>query len=81
MTVSLMYSTGGGRSGTFVAVDRLLQHIKSHDWVDVYNTVHEMLQHRCHMVQKEVREVKLLCAICHRAAIISNYTFATGSAV
>ncbi|KAI0238098.1 hypothetical protein LSAT2_011273, partial [Lamellibrachia satsuma] len=50
-----MYSTGAGRSGTFVVVDRLLQHIKSHDWVDVYNTVHEMLQHRCHMVQNEVR--------------------------
>ncbi|KAI0219782.1 hypothetical protein LSAT2_028690 [Lamellibrachia satsuma] len=62
-------STGAGRSGTFVAVDRLLQHIKSHDWVDVYNTVHEMLQHRCHAVQNEA-QYKCIYQCLHHAVIV-----------
>ncbi|KAK2159497.1 hypothetical protein NP493_1713g00001 [Ridgeia piscesae] len=57
-------NTGAGRSGTFVAVDRLLQHIMKHDWVDIYHTVHEMLQHRHQLVQTEVRPLATYFVYC-----------------
>ncbi|KAK2162069.1 hypothetical protein NP493_1546g00012 [Ridgeia piscesae] len=47
-------STGCGRSGTFVALDRLLQHIGKHDWCDVFGTVCDMRTHRCHMIWNQV---------------------------
>ena len=43
-----------GRTGTFIAVDRLLQHIRDHDDVDVYSTILDMRNYRCNMVQTEV---------------------------
>ena len=49
------YSAGVGRSGTFIVLDRLLQHIEEHDWVDIYNMVYEMRLYRNMMVQTEVR--------------------------
>ena len=50
------YSAGVGRSGTFIVVDRLLQHIDhtSSDVLDIYSLVHEMRRFRCWMVQTEV---------------------------
>ena len=48
------YSAGVGRTGTYVAVDRLLQHIQDHDDIDIYNLVLEMRNYRCRMVQTEV---------------------------
>ncbi|KAI0214371.1 Tyrosine-protein phosphatase 10D [Lamellibrachia satsuma] len=46
-------SSGVAQTGTFVALDRLLQHIEKHDWVDVYSTVCEMRQYRRFMVRHE----------------------------
>lgn len=46
-------SAGVGRSGTFIALDRILQHIQTHDTVDIFNIVCEMRRERCHMVQNE----------------------------
>ncbi|KAK2162995.1 hypothetical protein NP493_1493g00006 [Ridgeia piscesae] len=46
-------SSGVDQTGTFVALDRLMQHIENHGWVDVYGTVSEMRQYRCNMVQTE----------------------------
>lgn len=46
-------SAGVGRTGTFIAVDRLLQHIRDHDDVDVYSTILDMRNYRCNMVQTE----------------------------
>ncbi|XP_064610244.1 tyrosine-protein phosphatase 10D-like isoform X2 [Liolophura sinensis] len=46
-------SAGVGRSGTFIALDRLLQHIQHNDWVDPYGIVYEMRCQRVWMVQTE----------------------------
>ncbi|XP_053396964.1 receptor-type tyrosine-protein phosphatase O-like [Mercenaria mercenaria] len=46
-------SAGVGRTGTFIAVDYLLQHIKDHDEVDIFSLVLEMRNHRLSMVQTE----------------------------
>lgn len=50
-------SAGVGRSGTFIAIDRLLQYIQLGRPVDVFGIVNEMRMERCHMVQNEVRGV------------------------
>ncbi len=50
-------SAGVGRSGCFIALDTLLQHIKDHDWVDIFGLACEMRQHRNHMIQTEVRHI------------------------
>jgi hypothetical protein len=42
-----------GRSGTFIALDRLVQCIEHGHAIDVFGTVHEMRLERCHMVQNE----------------------------
>lgn len=46
-------SAGVGRSGTFIALDRILQHIRNHNTVDIFSIVCEMRRERCHMVQNE----------------------------
>ena len=51
------FSAGVGRSGTFIAIDRLLQYIQLGRPVDVFGIVNEMRMERCHMVQNEVRGV------------------------
>ncbi|KAK0395485.1 hypothetical protein QR680_001299 [Steinernema hermaphroditum] len=46
-------SAGVGRSGTFIALDRLVQTIPLNKPLDVFGVVHEMRMERCHMVQNE----------------------------
>ena len=48
------FSAGVGRSGTFVVLDTLLQRIKTHDTVDIFNAVTELRKDRVWMVQTEV---------------------------
>ena len=48
------YSAGVGRSGTFIALDRLLQDILDNDIIDIFNVVSEMRKERVWMVQTEV---------------------------
>ncbi|XP_033887953.2 receptor-type tyrosine-protein phosphatase O-like isoform X1 [Acipenser ruthenus] len=50
-------SAGVGRTGTFIALDRLLQHIREHDFVDILGLVSEMRSHRLSMVQTEEQYV------------------------
>ncbi|XP_052244008.1 receptor-type tyrosine-protein phosphatase S-like [Dreissena polymorpha] len=50
-------SDGVGRTGTYIAVDHLLQHIRGHDDVDIYQLVLDMREHRCNMVQTEAQFV------------------------
>lgn len=47
-------SAGVGRTGTFIALDRLLQHIRDHEFVDILGLVSEMRSYRMSMVQTEV---------------------------
>jgi len=46
-------SAGVGRSGTFIALDRLIQLMQCQDFIDVFGVVHEMRRERVWMVQTE----------------------------
>ncbi|RXN09470.1 receptor-type tyrosine- phosphatase beta [Labeo rohita] len=46
-------SAGVGRTGTFIALDRVLQQLDTRDTVDVYSVVFDLRLHRTHMVQTE----------------------------
>ncbi|KAG2460441.1 PTPRB phosphatase, partial [Polypterus senegalus] len=46
-------SAGVGRTGTFIALDRVLQQLDTKDTVDIYGTVFDLRLHRAHMVQTE----------------------------
>uniref|UniRef100_A0A3B3TP75 protein-tyrosine-phosphatase n=1 Tax=Poecilia latipinna TaxID=48699 RepID=A0A3B3TP75_9TELE len=48
-------SAGVGRTGTFVALDRVLQQLDSKGGIDLYGCVFDLRLHRQHMVQTEVR--------------------------
>ncbi|XP_077356366.1 receptor-type tyrosine-protein phosphatase O isoform X2 [Festucalex cinctus] len=50
-------SAGVGRTGTFMALDRLMQHIREHEFVDILGMVSEMRSHRLSMVQTEEQYV------------------------
>ncbi|XP_062238285.1 receptor-type tyrosine-protein phosphatase O isoform X1 [Platichthys flesus] len=50
-------SAGVGRTGTFMALDRLMQHIREHEFADVLGLVSEMRSHRLSMVQTEEQYV------------------------
>ena len=49
------YSAGVGRTGTFVALLRLLQQLEEEQMVDVFNTVYILRLHRPLMIQTPVR--------------------------
>ncbi|KAM3608908.1 uncharacterized protein V6R79_006653 [Siganus canaliculatus] len=44
-------SAGVGRTGVFIALDHLIQHIRDHDFVDIYGLVAELRSERMCMVQ------------------------------
>ncbi|XP_075611086.1 receptor-type tyrosine-protein phosphatase eta isoform X6 [Balearica regulorum gibbericeps] len=46
-------SAGVGRTGTFIAIDRLIQQIEMENTVDVYGVVYDLRMHRPLMVQTE----------------------------
>lgn len=50
-------SAGVGRTGTFILVDRLLQHIRSRGMIDIFGVVLEMRHYRCNMIQTEAQYV------------------------
>ncbi|XP_006859617.1 PREDICTED: receptor-type tyrosine-protein phosphatase beta-like isoform X2 [Chrysochloris asiatica] len=52
-------SAGVGRTGTFIALDRILQQLDSKDSVDIYEAVNDLRLHRVHMVQTECQYVYL----------------------
>lgn len=47
-------SAGVGRTGTFIAIDRLIFHMERDNEVDVNGIVHDLRMHRPLMVQTEV---------------------------
>ncbi|XP_075281348.1 receptor-type tyrosine-protein phosphatase eta [Opisthocomus hoazin] len=52
-------SAGVGRTGTFIAIDRLIQQIEMENTVDVYGVVYDLRMHRPLMVQTEDQYVFL----------------------
>ncbi|XP_070535296.1 receptor-type tyrosine-protein phosphatase H-like isoform X2 [Ptychodera flava] len=46
-------SAGVGRTGTFIALDTLIQHMRDHDYVDIYGIAYKMREHRSFMIQTE----------------------------
>lgn len=52
-------SAGVGRTGTFVAIDRLIYQIENENTVDVYGIVYDLRMHRPLMVQTEDQYVFL----------------------
>ncbi|XP_070574627.1 receptor-type tyrosine-protein phosphatase beta-like [Ptychodera flava] len=50
-------SAGVGRTGTFIALDRLIQHMRDNDYVDIYGIACEMRMHRMYMIQTESQYV------------------------
>ncbi|XP_031688971.1 receptor-type tyrosine-protein phosphatase beta isoform X5 [Oncorhynchus kisutch] len=57
-------SAGVGRTGTFIAIDRLIFQIERDSMVDVYGTIHDLRMHRPLMVQTEDQYLFLnQCAI------------------
>ncbi|XP_077309608.1 receptor-type tyrosine-protein phosphatase eta isoform X3 [Lithobates pipiens] len=57
-------SAGVGRTGTLIALDRIIKHIEAEDKVDVYGVVYDLRMHRDLMVQTESQYVFLnQCAL------------------
>uniref|UniRef100_A0A3B4UGK1 Protein tyrosine phosphatase receptor type Q n=1 Tax=Seriola dumerili TaxID=41447 RepID=A0A3B4UGK1_SERDU len=50
-TIVIHCSAGVGRTGVFIALDHLIQHVRDHDFVDIYGLVAELRSERMCMVQ------------------------------
>ena len=63
-------SAGVGRSGTFIALDRILQGIRKYDVVDIFGIVYEMRKERVWMVQTEQQYICIhqVCSLLYAAA-------------
>ncbi|XP_066591516.1 receptor-type tyrosine-protein phosphatase H [Prorops nasuta] len=48
-------SAGIGRTGTLIAIDILLQHLRDNRKLDVFGTVYRLRHHRINMVQRETQ--------------------------
>ncbi|KAL3882797.1 hypothetical protein ACJMK2_029104 [Sinanodonta woodiana] len=46
-------SAGVGRTGTYIAIDYLMQFVQNHNEIDIFNFVYQMRDQRCNMVQTE----------------------------
>lgn len=55
-------SAGVGRTGVYIALDHLTQHVNDHDFVDIYGLVAELRSERMCMVQNLVRRVFEFCS-------------------
>uniref|UniRef100_A0A3Q2DQM6 protein-tyrosine-phosphatase n=1 Tax=Cyprinodon variegatus TaxID=28743 RepID=A0A3Q2DQM6_CYPVA len=61
---TVVHCAGVGRTGTFIAIDRLIFQIERENIVDVYGIVHDLRMHRPLMVQTEDQYVFLnQCAL------------------
>ncbi|XP_054864399.1 phosphatidylinositol phosphatase PTPRQ isoform X2 [Amphiprion ocellaris] len=50
-TIAVHCSAGVGRTGVFIALDHLIQHVRDHEFVDIYGLVAELRRERMCMVQ------------------------------
>ena len=56
----LLHSAGVGRTGSFIAIDAMMQRLKEEDDLDIYNFVTQMRTKRTYMVQNLVRRQTML---------------------
>ena len=57
----LLHSAGVGRTGTFIAIDAMMQRLKEKDDLDIYDFVTQMRTKRTYMVQNLVgRQIVLM---------------------
>ena len=61
--VLFFHSAGVGRTGTFIAVDAMMQRLKEKDDLDIYNFVTQMRNKRTFMVQNMVCTCYMYMAI------------------
>ena len=55
-------STGTGQTGTFIAIDILLDQMETEEHIDVFEVVQNLLLQRVHMVETVVRNnIPLSC--------------------
>ncbi|XP_013377801.1 PREDICTED: receptor-type tyrosine-protein phosphatase V-like isoform X2 [Chinchilla lanigera] len=71
-------SAGVGRTGTFVALLRLLQQLEEEQVVDVFNTVHTLRLHRPFMIQTPSQYVFLHSCVLSRILQEPSGTLETG---
>lgn len=71
MFLYILKSAGVGRTGTFIAVDYLMQHVRTSDVIDIYSYVMEMRNNRPNMVQTEV--LRLLLSQTKTATVYYNH--------
>ncbi|XP_040073952.1 LOW QUALITY PROTEIN: tyrosine-protein phosphatase 10D [Ixodes scapularis] len=63
--ITVHCSAGVGRSGTFIALDRILQGLRKYDTVDIFGIVYEMRHERVWMVQNEQQYICIhQCLMC-----------------
>lgn len=67
----ILKSAGVGRTGTFIAVDYLMQHVRTSDVIDIYSYVMKMRNNRPNMVQTEV--LRLLLSQTKTATVYYNH--------
>lgn len=71
MFLYILKSAGVGRTGTFIAVDYLMQHVRTSDVIDIYSYVMKMRNNRPNMVQTEV--LRLLLSQTKTATVYYNH--------
>lgn len=71
MFLYILKSAGVGRTGTFIAVDYLMQHVRTSDVIDIYSYVMNMRNNRPNMVQTEV--LRLLLSQTKTATVYYNH--------
>ena len=57
----MIYSGGTGRTGTFIAMNILLERLKTEGVVDVFHTVRALRLQRPGMVQTVVSVITIMC--------------------
>ena len=58
------FSTGGGITGTFIAIDTLLDQMEREEHIDVFQVVQNLLLQRVNMVDNVVRNTFITLNVC-----------------